>query len=133
MGYFPVQNPFILGNTPCEAINHKKGNLSKVWFVKKLNMSLSHLESGCFLARKREASESENKETVTVKLEVVIMLVENSSLRFLRVNTLQPNLSSNPASMWDAVRKIWAIFLCQRKKKLQVLLFHHVYSFIQGL
>ena len=68
MGYFPVQNPFVLeGNTLCEAINHNKGNLSEVWFVKKLNMSMGHLESGCFSARKRGASESENKEMVTVK------------------------------------------------------------------
>lgn len=30
-------------------------------------MSMGYLESGCFLARKRGASESENKEMVTVK------------------------------------------------------------------
>ena len=51
MGYFPVQNPFILGNTPCDAVNHKKGNLSKI--VKKLNMSLSHLESGFFFSQEK--------------------------------------------------------------------------------
>lgn len=30
-------------------------------------MSMGYWESGCFLARKRGASESENKEMVTVK------------------------------------------------------------------
>ena len=40
-------------------------------------------------------------------------------------------------SMEDAVRKIWAVFLCKKKKErkkiLQILLFHHIYSFVQAL
>ena len=87
-------------------------------------MSLSHLESGCFLARKREASESENKETVTVKLEVVIMLVENSSLRFLRVNALKTEDAPEraaPVSRQQAFFQIQKLCCAKDKSSMYVI------------